>query len=354
MNNIKASIVMPVYNGAYYLSYAIRSILKQTHENFELIILNDGSKDDSENIIKSFQAKDKRVKYINNEINLGLIATLNKGFDAASGKYIARMDQDDISSPERLRLQIEFLETFNAPAIVGANIVIIDKENKVVRVPRRMHTDASENFWVKFRKCPLYHPTVMMSREILTNNSPVYQSKDVHAEDYCAWLRLNRIFPIYNIKAPLVFYRVHGENYSDTHANGQIEKTLTVLTDNYIENFSYKISIAALESLLFLNLQPASAFKSIFLDILGAGKAFIEIFGHEEFVKKDLAYCIFSIGLKSNISTLIFAISFIGRNLGLLALMNAVFATSNEGFDQVFRKSVYRFKLHLILKRIAE
>lgn len=354
MNNITVSIVLPVYNGAPYLSYAIRSILNQTHENFELIILNDGSKDDSENIIKSFIAKDQRVKYINNDINLGLIATLNKGFDIASGKYIARMDQDDISSPERLSLQIAFLEKLNAPAIVGANIVIIDKENRVVKVPRQMRTESSENFWVKFRKCPIYHPTVMMSREVLTRNGPIYQSKDIHAEDYCAWLRLNKIFPIYNMKAPLLFYRIHGENYSDTFTSGQISKSLTVLSNSYIEIFSYKISRSALESLLFLNTQPASDLRSIFFDILGAGEAFIAIFGHEEFVKKDLAYCIFSIGLKSNIRTLIFAISFIGRKIGPLALMNAVMATSNEGLRQVFCKSIYSFKLRSILKRIVD
>ena len=354
MNNIKVSIILPVYNGCKYLSYAINSIIMQTYDNFELIILNDGSMDDSENIIQDFKAKDKRIIYIKNEINLGLIATLNRGFNVASGKYIARMDQDDISCPERLRLQIGFLEKLKAPAIVGSNIVVIDKENKVIKIPRNMHTEASENFWVKFRKCPLYHPTVMMSREIMTSFGPIYQPQDIHAEDHCAWLRLNRNFPIYNIKTPLLFYRSHGENYSDNYALGQIDKTLTVLSNNYYESFSYKISRAALESLLFLRVQPASDVKSIFVDILEGGRSFIGRFGYERFVKIDLAYCIFNIGLKSGFSKLTFAVLFIRKNLGYLPLTNAILATFNEGLKQVSHKGVYSLKLNSILKNTAE
>ena len=353
MNNVKVSIVLPVYNGASYLSYAIQSILKQTHENFELIVINDGSEDDSENIIQSLQAKDKRIRYIKNEINLGLIATLNKGFDAASGKYIARMDQDDISYPERLRLQIEFLEKLKTPAIVGANVVVIDKQNKVVKIPRTMHSEASENFWVKFRRCPVHHPTVMMSREVLTSYRPVYQAQDIHAEDHCAWLRLNKTFPIYNIKVPLLFYRIHETNISTIYTIPQVSKMITVLHHYYIENLSYEIAKTTLESLLFLKLQPASEVQFTFHDILMSGKSFIGKFGHEEFVKKDLAYCIFSIGLKSNISTLIFSLLFIRKNLGHLPLISAVLATSSEGLKQVFYKSAYSLKLNSILKSIG-
>lgn len=354
MNNIKVSVVLPVYNGASYLSSAIKSILNQTHGNFELIVLNDGSKDDSEGIIQSLQAKDKRIKYIKNEINLGLIATLNKGFDAASGKYIARMDQDDISCPERLRLQVEFLERLKTPAIVGCNEVVIDEDNKVRRIPRKIHAKASENFWIKFRKCPVNHPTVMMSREVLASYRPVYQSQDIHAEDHCAWLRLNKTIPIYNIKVPLLFYRIHKTNYTTTNTSVQISKILAVLDHYYIETLSYKISKTTLQSLLFLELQPTAELQSTFHDILGAGKAFIGKFGREEFVKRDLAYCIFSIGLKSNISTLIFAISFIFKNMGHLPLLSAIVATSIEGLKQVFYKSVYSLKLHSILRSIAE
>lgn len=354
MSNVKVSIVLPVYNGASYLSCAIQSILKQTHENFELIVLNDGSKDDSESIIQSFQAKDKRIIYIENEINLGLIATLNKGFDAASGKYIARMDQDDISCPERLRLQIDFLEQLKTPAIVGCNEVIIDKENRVLRIPRTIHAEASENFWIKFRKCPVNHPTVMMSREVLTSYRPVYQPQDIYAEDHCAWLRLNKTIPIYNIKAPLLFYRIHEANYTNTYTSHQIGKILDVLDHHYVESLSYKISKTTLQTLLFLELQPASELQPTFHDILGAGNAFIGKFGHEEFVKRDLAYCFFSIGLKATISTLIFAISFISKNLGLLALTSAILAISNEGLKQIFYKSVYSLKLRSMLRSIAK
>ena len=106
MKNPLVSILMPVYNSEKYLREAIKSILNQTFTNFELIIINDGSTDNSLKIIKSF--KDNRIKIIKNKGNLGLIKTLNKGIDLAQGKYIARMDADDIAMPKRLEKQIAF------------------------------------------------------------------------------------------------------------------------------------------------------------------------------------------------------------------------------------------------------
>src|SRR5580698_6795680 len=97
---IPVSVILPVYNGANHVSGAIESILNQSLRDFELIIINDGSNDNSGNIIKSFS--DPRIRYLDNEYNKGLIATLNRGIDESKGKYIARMDADDICLPLRL------------------------------------------------------------------------------------------------------------------------------------------------------------------------------------------------------------------------------------------------------------
>lgn len=112
------SVLMPVYNSEKYLNEAIESILNQTFVDFEFIIINDASNDNSENIIESYQ--DSRIKYFKNEKNLGVAKTLNKGLKLAQGKYIARMDSDDISLPERLYKQFKFMEVYNDIDVCGS------------------------------------------------------------------------------------------------------------------------------------------------------------------------------------------------------------------------------------------
>src|SRR5688500_8514963 len=103
------SVLMPVYNAEAYVSEAIQSILQQTYKNFEFLIINDGSTDNSEKLINTFS--DSRIRYIRNSENIKLVATLNKGIDLSVGKYLVRMDADDISLPERLQKQVDFMET---------------------------------------------------------------------------------------------------------------------------------------------------------------------------------------------------------------------------------------------------
>ena len=110
---------MPVYNGATYLNEAIDSILNQTFNNFEFIIIDDASTDDYVKIIKSYD--DPRIKLIVNKKNIGQSATLNKGLELARGKYIARMDQDDISMPERLKKQMGFMDEYPKFAVPGCS-----------------------------------------------------------------------------------------------------------------------------------------------------------------------------------------------------------------------------------------
>ncbi|MGB1216791.1 MAG: glycosyltransferase family 2 protein, partial [Saprospiraceae bacterium] len=125
------SVIMPVYNGGTYLHTAIQSILHQKFSDFEFIIINDGSSDNSLEIIESFE--DKRIKCISFEQNQGIVAALNKGVESSKGKYIARMDADDISHPERLGKQVDFLEKRTEIGIVGTGAFIfsINKNNKI-------------------------------------------------------------------------------------------------------------------------------------------------------------------------------------------------------------------------------
>jgi glycosyltransferase involved in cell wall biosynthesis len=130
--NPLVTVLMPVYNGEEFLHEAIESILKQTYLNFELLIINDGSTDSSENIILSYP--DTRIRYIKNESNIKLIATLNNGFALAQGKYIVRMDADDYSVKERLQKQVAFMEANPEVTLAGSWFETIgDEPSRVVK-----------------------------------------------------------------------------------------------------------------------------------------------------------------------------------------------------------------------------
>lgn len=123
MRSPTVSVLMPVYNGAKYLHEAVKSILDQTYADFEFLIVNDGSTDDSEKIILSF--KDPRIVIIKNEINIGLINSLNKGLTIAKGKYIARMDADDVAMPQRLELQVKEFNTNPNAIVIGTDYFLL-------------------------------------------------------------------------------------------------------------------------------------------------------------------------------------------------------------------------------------
>ena len=129
-NNPEISVIMPVYNGDKFLIKSIKSILNQTFKNFEFIIINDGSSDNSLKIIESFD--DRRIKFFNNLENRGISFTLNKGLKVAKGKYIARQDQDDISLPDRLTLQLEYIRENNID-LVDTNLTFIDENDQYIQ-----------------------------------------------------------------------------------------------------------------------------------------------------------------------------------------------------------------------------
>ncbi|MFN5442865.1 MAG: glycosyltransferase family 2 protein, partial [Crocinitomicaceae bacterium] len=156
------SVVMPVYNGEQYLKEAIESILSQTYVNFEFIIINDGSEDNSEEIILSYN--DPRIVYIKNLENLKLIKTLNIGFSKAKGKYIARMDADDISLPRRLEKQVDYLERNPDIGVLGTG-VFLKGEKEISKL--LYHTDDKSLRFALAFYCPFIHPSVVLRKAVL-------------------------------------------------------------------------------------------------------------------------------------------------------------------------------------------
>src|SRR3989344_4200887 len=178
------SVVMSTYNSDKYIFEAIKSILEQTFQNFEFIIVNDGSTDNTLGMIKKFEKLDKRIKVINNIENLGLIKSLNKGLRKARGNYIARMDADDISLPERLKIQYNYLERHSDIFLVGASFEYINESGEVLF--QKINNYSPKLIEKKLaKKSMIHHPTVLF------RNVPgiIYREKAVYCEDRDLWLR---------------------------------------------------------------------------------------------------------------------------------------------------------------------
>ncbi|MDD2734696.1 MAG: glycosyltransferase [Desulfuromonadaceae bacterium] len=184
----KVTVLMPVYNGERFLREAVESILNQSFSDFEFIIINDGSSDHSVEIITSYN--DSRINLVHNEKNLGLIATLNRGIALAKGEYIARMDCDDISLPERLSKQIEYLETHPECTLVAVKCYFIDSVGEECGFwnDDSKFTSYGEIVQRLPRANCIAHPGVMIGRQTLSTYE--YDPRQVNSEDYDLWLRL--------------------------------------------------------------------------------------------------------------------------------------------------------------------
>lgn len=202
---------MPVHNGAPYLRAAIDSILQQTFGDFEFLIIDDGSTDDSPRILASYQ--DARIRCAANTTNLGTVATLNRGLDSARGELVALMHADDISAPERLARQVAYLERHPRVGIVGTWAVVFGGSSSVWRFPTLPEAVGCANVF----NCCLIHPTVMLRRSWLDIHGLRYDPAHLHAEDYGLWLRASRHFLLANLPEALLRYRVHPSSTTQRH-----------------------------------------------------------------------------------------------------------------------------------------
>jgi glycosyltransferase involved in cell wall biosynthesis len=202
------SVIMPVYNGAAFLRESIRSILSQTYTRFEFIIINDGSKDNSDEIIRSFD--DRRIRYHTQE-NAGLAATLNRGIGLSGGIYIARQDQDDISLPSRIQKQVDFLNSNPSVGLLGTRAKIIG-----TNAPGKAHNHAIHPWLLKFDLLfdnPFVHSSVMF-RQAAISATGLYNTDPTCYEDFELWSRFAQTTEIANLPEPLLEYRHHGEGMS--------------------------------------------------------------------------------------------------------------------------------------------
>lgn len=218
------SVVMPVRNGATFLKPAISSILMQTFNCFELIIIDDGSTDKSAAIAHA--ADDQRV-HVYHQLATGISAALNKGIAVANGEFIARMDADDVAFPERLARQVCVLRAHPRVSAVGSGFVVIDPQG------RRLHevsppTEPDDIRRQLLTSNCMAHPTMMIRRDAILGVGG-YRSGFPLCEDYDLWLRLSEISDLYNISEPLLAYRRHDRQISSRNLEQRIISEIAVL-----------------------------------------------------------------------------------------------------------------------------
>jgi glycosyltransferase involved in cell wall biosynthesis len=214
---------MSVFNGEEYLAYALESILSQTYQNFEFIIIDDKSTDGTSVILKRYAEKDKRIVLIKNSENIGLARSLNKGIDLAKGEYIARMDSDDISMPDRFEKQLKYLDNKPEIWVVGGNSKFIDRHGNILR--DQIHPQDPHLLRWNILFCYgaiICHPATMIRKSMF---DLVGKYKDIKAiEDLELWSRLFFIepLPIYNMSDTLLYYRWYENNTSNREKSIQI------------------------------------------------------------------------------------------------------------------------------------
>jgi glycosyltransferase involved in cell wall biosynthesis len=203
----KVSVIMPVYNTAKYLRESIESILNQTFSDFEFIIIDDASTDESVAIVMSYS--DRRIKLIQKPVNTGYTESLNMAIDLAQGKYIARMDSDDVSLNNRFEKQYRYMEQNSDVLVLGGSYQILGT-NDIVSLPLT-HQEAAV---VCLMQVPVAHPTVFIRKKLFDQYNIRYEKKYEPAEDYGLWTKVVQLGRIENLPDIVLFYRHHNRQES--------------------------------------------------------------------------------------------------------------------------------------------
>lgn len=226
------SVVMPVYNAERYLREAVDSILAQTLSDFELIAIDDGSKDGSKAILETYAARDRRVRVISRP-NTGIVGALNDGLAVAQGEFIARMDGDDWVTPDRFAKQVAFLREHPDCVCVGSYFNYMDASGALIKWnPRDTDHVAIEQLLLTGNGGGLIHPVIMARREAV-EKAGRYRAEAQWVEDLDLYLRLAQIGKLSNVPEVLLHYRYHTESVNFTRNEGRHQRRLWVLEQAY-------------------------------------------------------------------------------------------------------------------------
>lgn len=232
------SVVLPVRNGQNFIATAISSVLRQSFADFELLVVNDGSTDLTESIVRSFQ--DPRVHLLSNIDKPGIVGALNLGIRSARGKYIARIDHDDIALPDRFEKQYAILSSQPEIGLVGSWARVFGDKNYVLKVPSR----GPEILFEMLFRNPILHPTVMFRKLWDQGSRGYYADEYALAEDFEMWTRLAVQWEILNLPEALTMYRSH-ENQVTQHKQYEREKCSQRIIELQMENLGFPLTTKA-------------------------------------------------------------------------------------------------------------
>jgi glycosyltransferase involved in cell wall biosynthesis len=258
----KVSVLMSVYNAGEYLDQAIQSILNQTFSDFEFIIINDVSTDKSANYLE--QLSDPRVKLIHNEKNMGLTCSLNIGLKHVTSEYVARMDADDVASPERLERQVDFLDRHLDYVLIGSSYRLINAQSQVVQTFVKP-IDHVELMWLFHTRTALEHGSVTFRYNTQSVPSIYYNENYRTAQDYDFWLQLLKIGKGAITPELFLDYRKHSDNVTATLSKQQITNLKTIAKDFLRDEYQLNDTDSALVGRLieFLNSEGRCHYRDL-------------------------------------------------------------------------------------------
>lgn len=229
--NPRVSVIMAVRNGEVHLPAAIKSILNQTLDDFEFLIVDDASDDATPRILTGFSESDRRIKLLRNETNIGPYPSANKALALASAPLIARMDGDDVSAPDRLEKQVAFLDAHPDHILVSSSYRAIDGQGNTLYTKRKPADDFCVKWWMRFRMC-LEHPATCFRAQEPDGTPVRYDESHIVAQDYELFSRLSRKAKMAVLPDVLFNYRVHDTNITSTRRAEQKKNVLRIAREN--------------------------------------------------------------------------------------------------------------------------
>lgn len=256
LNKPILSVIMPAYNSEDYIEQAILSVLNQTFKDFELIIIDDNSTDSTFKIINKFALKDSRIRVLQSKKNLncGGDKCANLGLEAARGKYIARMDADDITYPTRFEKQIKFLEKNKNIYLVGSNADVINHMGEIIGEKNEpLTSDAIYKAYFGFH--PLIHPTCVFRNKLKKGKKFKYEIKYSANNDYYTFFKLIcQGYKFVNMEEKLIKYRIHSHNATFVDMKQKFVNSLKIRL-SIVHNYGYRPSV---KDVLMLSAQTAT------------------------------------------------------------------------------------------------
>lgn len=233
--NAKVSIIICTYNRSDLLPKAIESILKQSFDDFEIIIIDDASQDNTKEIVERYINRDQRIKYFKNVQNLGIAASRNRGVSLAQGEYIAMLDSDDYwLSPDKLKKQVAVLESDREVGLIGTGIICVDENNNEIK--KDIYETEDKNIRAQILAKNQFAQSSVLFRKKAFLEVGAYGENFFVCEDLDLWLAIGRKYKLVNLSEPLVAYLIHSRGISKSRKK-EIIMTTDKIIDKYKKNY---------------------------------------------------------------------------------------------------------------------